>query len=151
MFLLADVVWPALDLSSGLLAWWVILAGLLIEWPVFQYLTRASWIKSLWVTAVANAASALLGTIGLVAAGFLWELFPGVLLFNFWNIGTYNPLTWSFTLVACAAINTAIELLAAVLIFKAPRPHRRAKASLFAANLVSAGLALLAIRDSWQR
>jgi len=59
----ADAVWQALLFEPGILsrAWWVIPAGLLIEWPAVRVITAFTWLKSLWVTVCMNVISFIVG------------------------------------------------------------------------------------------
>ena len=42
MFILADLVWPSLVLEGRLFAWWIVAAGLVIEFFFVRWLTRAT-------------------------------------------------------------------------------------------------------------
>lgn len=140
----ADVVWPALLLETRVATWWAVLIGLLVEWPVVAWLLSASWKRSLVATIVANAASTLLGIVLLPLSGIALEIFPGFLLYNVFNVGTFNPVTWTATVLGGAVINAGIELLVLRRFF-GPVQRRRPLVVLMGINLVSVGAAMASI------
>src|SRR4029078_4473643 len=103
--LIADVVWPALFLEMRLLAWWAIAAGLIVELFFVRWLTAFGWGKSIVADIAMNAASSLLGVVLIPLAGVAWEFFPGVLIYKFLKIGTFNPGTWAATFLMAVFIN----------------------------------------------
>ena len=136
----ADVVWPALFVETRLLSIWMVLLGLAIEWPVIRYLTRRTWWASLGITIFVNTASTLCGIVLIPLAGIIWEAGPGLLMYRVLDVGTFNPLTWSATVVLAALVSAAVEGLALRWPFK-HRIDRRAFALLWLANLASTGVA----------
>jgi hypothetical protein len=136
----ADVVWPALFMETRLVSVWIIALGLVIEWPVIRYLTRRPWWPSLGVTVVINAASMLLGLLLIPLAGILWEVGPGLLMYRLLNVGTFNPVTWTATVVLAALISASVEMLALRWPFK-HRIGRRGFGVLTLANLASTAVA----------
>jgi hypothetical protein len=113
-----DVLWPALYFSSSYWTWWVILAGLLIELPVVIWSFKLPLKKAIVADLLMNAASAVVGMVALAIAGIGWEIFPGTLLYKLFNLGTFNPITWSATFILAAMINTAIEGFLLRFVFK---------------------------------
>lgn len=143
--LIADVVWPALDLAGSLWTWWVVLAGLLVEWPLAWLATKRSLLVGLLADLAMNAASAVAGGILLAIAGLAWEVGPGQLVMGLTDWGTYNPVTWWATFALAVLINSVIE--AAVLVrFRAPSA-RRSFLLLLPGNAISVLLAAWHIRD----
>jgi hypothetical protein len=138
----ADMVWPALFLEPRLVSVPIIALGYLVEALVLNRAFAMAWPKALLVSAVVNAISAAIGVIAIPLAGIGWEIFPGILLYQAFNMGTFNPLTWTASLVLATGITTAIEVGCLRWIFKVPASHRT-WAIWFLANLVSVGLAFL--------
>lgn len=106
----ADLVWPALILEVRLLGWPSILAGLLVEGAVlvrgFGMPVRRAAIASLAM----NGASSVLGIVLVPLVGTIWEVFPGLVLYKVFGIGTCNPGTWVATFVLAVFANTIVEL-----------------------------------------
>lgn len=143
--ILANLVWPALFLQNGLLSVRPILIGSLVEYLFIRQLTKFSIWKAILAVLTANGASTLLGFILIPLAGLVWELFPGILLYQFLNLGTFNPITWGATLLIAAAINALLETYVLAVIFKNPI-GKRGFWWLFAANMVSVGIAFYGVK-----
>ncbi|MEZ5966935.1 MAG: hypothetical protein R3F56_24050 [Planctomycetota bacterium] len=141
----ADVVWPALYVASGSFAWYVIVVGLLLEYPFAKFITGASWRSAWEPTVVMNLASTLAGAVFIPIAGIAWEVFPGSLIHEVTHTGTFNPYTWIATFVMAVVINSGIEALVLKRLFQAPR-LLAAFAWLLPANACSVALAFFAIR-----
>jgi hypothetical protein len=142
--LLADVVWPALFLEGRLLAWWVILIGLAVEWPFVRFLTHFTWKKALIANVAMNAASTIIGVILLPAAGIGWEFIGEATFYHRLNVGTFNPVTWCATFLLAVLLSAAIELLTLRIAFK-QKLGVRGFWWLCVANSISAGLAFWSI------
>jgi hypothetical protein len=102
-----------------------------------------SALMTLLLPAIARADMvwpALLGAFLLLVAGLLWEIGPDLLLFKFFNIGTFNPGTWAFTLIIAVVITTYIEYLIAKRLLKGSPPEPLFKVVLIA-NILSVSLA----------
>lgn len=140
----ADLVWPAMYLEQRILTWWAVGVGLLAEWPAVRHITSWNWAKSAWPTIAINFASTLLGVALIPLAGIGWEFFPGVLLYEVFHVGTFNPGTWLATLVLAVFINAVVELFALKLIFKI-RFSKRGFWILALANTASVGAALASV------
>src|SRR3989442_15444976 len=58
-----DAVWQSLFFERDVLSktWWVIPVGLTIEFPAVVSITKASWLKSAWITILMNGVSFILG------------------------------------------------------------------------------------------
>ncbi len=89
-----------------------------------------------------NALSAVLGVLLIPIAGLILEIFPGIVIYKIFNIGTFNPGTWMETILMAAAINTYIERFALRKFFKQPVVGRRCFWMLFLANAISITLAV---------
>jgi hypothetical protein len=105
----ADVVWPALFLETRLATWWSVSIGLFVEFLIIWRAFDLSVKKALLVDFVANIVSALLGIILIPLAGVAWEVFPGLVFYKVFHIGTFNPATWSATYLFAVAINASLE------------------------------------------
>src|SRR5689334_3086210 len=71
----ANSAWPALYLINGMYVWWVIAAGLAIEWLAIKWLFRLSNIRTTIVDIAANATSALFGVVVLLVPPLLNRIF----------------------------------------------------------------------------
>jgi hypothetical protein len=138
---MANMVWPALYLTRGFYVWWVIAAGLAIEFFAVQRLFSLSPARAALVDVSANAISALFGIVLIPLSGFLYELLPGLLVNWAFSWGTFNPVAWVATVLLAAAVNLVVEGLAMRWIFKLTL-SRRAKLVLYATNLVTVALAI---------
>jgi hypothetical protein len=108
--MLADMIWPAAFLESRLLSAWVISAGLLIEYFFVWRVTPLGGWRSLLADLAMNAASTLLGIILIPLAGIIWEVFPGIVLYRLFDLGTFNPGTWAATFLMAVLINAGLEM-----------------------------------------
>jgi hypothetical protein len=115
--------------------------GLLVEWLV---LWRAgfglSWKRAAAVDLVMNAASTAAGIVVIPALGFLWEIFPGLVVYKLFSVGTFNPGTWLATFVMAVLATTAIEAAVVRWGFKIQLGKRRFWI-LCAANAISVAIA----------
>ena len=105
----ADIVWPALYLISRMVTWWSIALGLIIEYLFVRKLTQFGIVKSIFVDISMNAASCLLGIFLIPVLGIGWEFFPGIVLYKLFNIGTFNPGTWTATFLIAVFVNALLE------------------------------------------
>lgn len=137
---LANVIWPALELTGGLMTWWVIAAGLVIEWPFVKVAASRGWGWSAAMTSVMNGVSAGLGLFLIPISGVLLEVVASLSWNNWPGWGTYNPVTWTLTFVLAAAVNAGIET-ACLKAAKVAR-LRRAFWLLLLANAVTVWLAV---------
>lgn len=116
--IIADIVWPALVVEPRLFSWWAIGSGLLVEFFFVRWLTRLDVKMGAVADLTMNAASALLGIFLLPLAGIVWEFFPGIILHSAFNIGTFNPGTWTATFLLAVFINAALETSVLRRVFK---------------------------------
>jgi hypothetical protein len=146
----ANLTWPALYVSEGIRAWWVIAAGLVVEWVAIKWLFRLSIWRTTLVDVAANAVSALLGLVLIPVAGIVYEYVLGSILHWAFSWNTFSHVGWVVNAVLAATVNVAIELLVMRSLFKLPL-SRRAKWVLFAANLVTALMALAPATQAFKR
>lgn len=107
--LLADMVWPALILEQRLLSAIPIIAGLLTEWLALRLGFGLSWKRAAVVDVVMNLVSTGAGVPLIPLLGLAWEIFPGLVMYKFFNIGTFNAGTWVATFVMATLVTTTVE------------------------------------------
>lgn len=86
----------------------------------------------------------LIGVLLIPLAGIVWEVGPGLLMYRVLGVGTFNPVTWTTTVVLAALISASIEVLA----LRWPFRHyigRRGFAVLTLANLASTAVAAVSL------
>lgn len=142
----ADVVWPALYLVGGLATWWVVLCGLAIEMLVVHRLVRRTWSIALAYTLAANFVSVVAGIVLIPILGLVWEVTLGQVAMAILQAGTFNPAAWVATGLLAVASNVVLETVVLVKAFR-QRPWQRVLPPMFLANLLSVGLAFVAIRS----
>jgi len=141
----ADMVWPALVLEQRLLSAIPIGAGLIIEWLALRFGGFGlSWRKAGLVDVVMNAVSTIVGIPVIPLLGLAWEMFPGQVIYKFFNIGTFNPGTWAATFVLATIATTGIEALVVRWGFKIALGKRRLGV-LCLANALSVGVAFASL------
>jgi hypothetical protein len=106
---LANLVWPAVYVTMGLVTWWVVAAGLAIETVGLGLLLRTSLAKSFLLAFSMNAISAVLGVVLVPLAGIAYEFLPGLLINWLFAWGTFNPVAWAATFLLAAGINATVE------------------------------------------
>ena len=116
----ANTMWQAALFEPDILAkvWWVIPAGLLIEWPVVRVITSFIWFKSLWITIFMNIISffvgmalqvptmalrGAVGTVALVAIAILGSTFIEGFVINRFRRRAVNLKTFPLLLLVNAA------------------------------------------------
>ena len=142
--IIADVVWPALYLEQRLFSWWAIGLGLLVELIFLCRITNLSLRMCVVADLAMNAASALLGTFLIPVAGFLWELFPGIVLYKLFKLGTFNPGTWTATFILAVLVNAVLETTVLRYAFH-QKPAKRIFGWLCLANSLSIALAFISL------
>jgi hypothetical protein len=120
----ADVVWPALFLERKLLSIPVIVSGLLVEALVLRFCFRMNWKRAFTGSIAVNAISTVVGVVLIPLAGVGWDILPGLILYKRFNVGTFNPITWSATFFLALAITTTIEVACLRHLFKIPASGR---------------------------
>ncbi len=145
---LANIVWPALYLSSAFYTWWVIAIGVLVEYIAIQRLFKLSLLRTALVDLTANSISALLGLALIPLSGIAYEIFPGSLINWAFNWGTFNPISWASAIPLAASVNLLVEGLSMKLLFGLTLT-KRARSILFATNLITVGLAVYPLSRAW--
>jgi hypothetical protein len=140
----SDVVWPALYLETRLFTWWAIGLGLLIEFFFVRWLFALSPTKAALATLAANAVSALLGFVLIPLSGIVWEVFPGLLIYPLFHMGTFNPLTWAATFILACLVTTGLEAIVYRFGFKF-MVRRREFGWLLIANALSVAVAFVSV------
>ncbi len=111
---LADMVWPALYVSTTFYKFWYLVIGtIVIETFVIKYSLKFNWSKSFIISLIGNSVSGIVGTFVMVWAMLFWHLAAD----NFLN-GTFNAINWIATYVFMCVGSVFIETLTIKLIFK---------------------------------
>lgn len=142
--IIANLVWPALYLSSRMFAVWPIAAGLFVEFFFVRQATTLRGWRCLTADITMNLASAALGLLLIPLSGFIWELLAAVTIQPLFNVGTFNPVTWGATVLLAAGVNAIVEGFVLKNGFK-QKLGNRGFWLLFAANLVSVSIAFASI------
>lgn len=142
--ILANIVWPALYLTSRMFALYPIVGGLFVELIFVRYVTKLRVSRCVTACITMNLVSAALGVILIPVSGIAWELLASITINPLFDLGTFNPVTWSVTALLAAGVNTAVEgkVLQTNLNITL---GRRGYWLLFAANLVSVGIACVSV------
>lgn len=112
----ADAVWPSMYIAAGRVSISVIIVGLLIEIGFVKYFTKVSWIKTIIVAIVMNAASATLGSILIAYSG----VFGLILSLTMTSIALFGWFQWLISYALAIFINTVVEGITIRLILKLP-------------------------------
>jgi hypothetical protein len=130
------MIWPSAYIQMGLLVWWIIISGLLVEFIFIKFFTKDSYLKCAIMAITINAISTLLGlTIYVVS---FWGFIVEIMLYpidRIFNIGTFHISHWILAILGAALCNTLIEGLALKFIFK--KIFKKIFLWLFVANLIS--------------
>jgi len=139
------MVWPALFLEQRLFSVIPITAGLIVEWAALRFGGFGlSWKRAAVIDVVMNAVSSGVGIILIPVLGLAWEVFPGIILYKVFNVGTFNPGTWAGTLIMAVLATTAIEAVVVRWGFKVALNRRRFWV-LCAANCASVAIAFVSL------
>ena len=103
-----------------------------------------SWKRAAVVDVVMNAVSTGVGIILIPALGMVWEIFPSLVLYRIFHVGTFNAGTWAATFLIAVLATTAIEAAVVRWGFKISLGHRRLWV-LCAANSVSVAIAFVSL------
>ena len=113
----ANVVWPGLYLASRMV-YLSIPVGLLIEGIILKLIIKKRWVYILYITLVINLISAFIGAAGALIGNLAWEFTGGQILYKLFDIGTFNPLSWSTAIIFGALASTVVESYSLKKIFK---------------------------------
>jgi hypothetical protein len=139
----ADVVWPGLYLSGRMIIW-AIPVGILIEVFILKYIIQKGWGYTLLVASVANIISTIVGATGAILGNLAFEATLGVILYKYFNIGTFNPLSWTSAIIFGALVSTLIEVYSLKTIFKI-KLNSKQRYLFLGANLLSTLIAFASI------
>ncbi len=128
----ANIIWPSLYISTGIVSLKVIIVCLLVELFFVKFYTNIRWLNACIVTFVMNLVSALLGIILIPVSGLFAELMP----FN-----TFHWTHWLISYMFAIAINTTLEGFTVKLILKLK--FKNTFLWLFIANAISILLCVL--------
>jgi hypothetical protein len=140
----ANVIWPAALLTGRMLAWWIIGLSLVIECIFVRLAFRQTLGKTILMTVVANVVSAAIGLFAIPALGIGWEFGSDYAGLKGIGWDTFSLASWITTFILAVAFNVAIEIAVYRYGFKL-RIDRRALLLIAAANVITAGLALLSL------
>lgn len=107
----ADLVWPSLYITKGMLSIKVILIGLIIELFFVKYCTKVDWKKAFIVTILMNLITTILGIIFIPLSGLGSEfVFDFVFhAYDKFGIGSFHWSHWLTAYLLVIFINTFIE------------------------------------------
>ena len=109
----ADLVWPSLYITKGMLSIKVILIGLIIELFFVKYCTKVDWKKASIVTILMNLITTILGIIFIPLSGLGAEfVFDFVFhAYDKFGIGSFHWSHWLTAYLLVIFINTFIECM----------------------------------------
>lgn len=111
----ANIVWPSLYIVSGMMKWYIILAGLVIELLFVKFVLKPTWVKSIVMAVGMNVASAVLGMFFIPFTGLVAALLYGLMPFAG---GTFDWIVWGMSYILAVLSNVVIEGLFLKLVFK---------------------------------
>jgi len=132
----ANVVWPSLYILEGMLSWYVILLGFVVEIIFVKYFLKETYLKSVLIAFIMNLISTVLGLILIPLSGLVGE----ILLIPF-GTGTFHFTHWLLSYILAILINVVIEGLTVKFIFK--NKFKKLFWWLFMANAVSIIICIL--------
>jgi hypothetical protein len=140
----ADVVWPAIILEQHLFSVIPIALGLLLELPVLLFGFGLPSIRAFIVDVCMNVVSALLGVILIPVAGLVWEIFPGLIMYSAFHMGTFNPITWGATYIIAVFTTTGVEATVVRAVFRLS-VNRKRFCFLLGGNAASVGIVFVGL------
>ena len=107
----ADIVWPSLYITKGMLSLKIIFLGLIIELLFVKYFTKINWKKASIITLIMNLITTALGIILIPISGLGIEfVFDFVFhAYDKFGIGTFHWSHWLVSYILVIFINTLIE------------------------------------------
>ena len=107
----ADIVWPSIYITKGMLSLKVIIWGLIVELFFVKYFTNTDWKKASIVTILMNLITTILGIILIPLSGLSSEfIFDFVFhAYDKFGIGTFHWSHWLVSYILVILINTFIE------------------------------------------
>lgn len=114
----ANIVWPTIYIAEGLRAWYVILAGLIIEFLAIKYFIKSTWIKSGLMAVIMNAVSTIVGVLLIPFVGFFGAIGLELLDSIIPVFGTFDTAQWIWGYILAVLSNVLVEGLTLKFIFK---------------------------------
>ncbi len=107
----ADIIWPSLYITKGMLSLKVILIGLIVELLFVKYFVKTNWQKALITTINMNLITTVLGIILIPLSGLGSELVFDFVFhaYDKFGIGTFHWSHWLVSYLLVILINTFIE------------------------------------------
>ncbi len=107
----ADIVWPSLYITKGMLSLKVIILGLIVELLFVKYFTKIDWKKASVITVIMNLITTALGVILIPLSGLSSELIFDFVFhaYDKFGIGTFHWSHWFVSYMLVIFINTLIE------------------------------------------
>ena len=133
----ANIVWPSLFIVTGMMSWYIILAGLVIEILFIKKIINPGWVKSIVMSLGMNVASAIIGLLIIPVSGFIAAIVFGMI----WN--TFDLALWAISYILAVFSNVCIEGLFIKLVFKLP--FKKNFLWLLIANSLSVVLAIVVL------
>jgi hypothetical protein len=142
--IIANLVWPALYVVGRMTAITPIVAGLAVEFVFLRYVTSLRGFRCFSADLAMNFVSALLGIVLIPVVGIAWEFVAAVTIHPLFDVGTFNPATWTATALLAALTNAAVEGQVLKSYFGLTT-NRRFFLQLTAVNLITVSLAFLSL------
>lgn len=114
----ANIVWPTIYIAEGLRTWYVILAGLIIEFLAIKYFIKSTWLKSGLMAVIMNAVSTLVGVLLIPFVGFFGAIGLELLDSIIPVFGTFDTAQWIWGYILAVLSNVLVEGLTLKFIFK---------------------------------
>ena len=107
----ADVVWPALYITKGMLSLKVIILGLITETIFVKYFAKVDWKKSAITSFLMNLITTVAGIVLIPLSGILSEIVFDFVFhaYDKFGIGTFHWSHWLISYLLVILINTLIE------------------------------------------
>jgi hypothetical protein len=134
----ANVIWPSIYIMEGMMTWWIIAAGIIIEFIFIKLFTRDGFIKSIIMAISMNAISALVGIVAVPLSGVLVEL-----IFIPFNMGSFHISHWILDYLLTILCNASIESLVLKVMFK--KIYKKIFWWIFCANIFTVAICFMKI------
>ena len=147
MNIIADAWVPALDVMLGLVEWYVIILGLVVQyWAIFK-ITGFGSGKAVVADLVLNAFSVIGGIALIPVLGMVWQIAFGILLEHLFGQSTFVVVTWIATFAFSVAANVALQWLALKSVYKL----RIGKKEIWLLVCVHSATIAIALLSNWIR
>lgn len=134
----ANMIWPSLYIAEGLISWYIILAGVIIETIFIKFILKPDWIRTAIMVLGMNLASAVIGVFAIPVTGLIAELAMSPI-----PVGTFHISHWIVAYILAVLCNVCIEGLFLKLVFK--MTFKNNFKWLTVANAISVALAVIAM------